>query len=116
MQALLVFLGTMAAVLGGLATWCAVGKARAEVERDRALERGRTIARTVGVIAEARGRTLQALATLTARAPEAGVIEGEALPAFQARRGRVVDEDEVNPRIEWRGDSISVRGTVRVRD
>lgn len=109
-------LGTVAAVLAGLATWCAAGKARAEVERDRALARGRVIARTVGVIAEARGRTLQAIATLTARAPEAGaVIEGEALPPFQARRGRVVDEDEVNPRIEWRGDTISVRGTVRVR-
>lgn len=109
-------LGTVAAVLAGLATWCAAGKARAEGERDRALARGRVIARTVGVIAEARGRTLQAIATLTARAPEAGaVIEGEALPPFRARQGRVVDEDEVNPRIEWRGDSISVRGTVRVR-
>lgn len=96
MQALLVVLGTVAAVLAGLVTWLSAGKARAEVERDRALANGRTIARTVGVIAEARGRTLQALATLTARTPSEPV---ELVTRRWVRRPRVVDEDEVNPRL-----------------
>lgn len=99
MQALLVGFATVAAVLAGLVTWLSAGKARAEVERDRALANGRTIERTVGVIAEARGRTLQAIATLTARTPSEPPGVGEGPPVFRSRRGRVVDEDEVNPRL-----------------
>lgn len=74
MQALLVVLGTVAAVAVGLATWLSVAKVRAERERDRALERGRVIARVVGTVRRATAELL------------------------------------------WSGDSISVRGTVPVRD
>lgn len=91
---LVTVLGTVAAVGVGLATWLSAAKARAEVERDKAIADGRGVA----VLAEARGRTLQALATLTARGPVELPREGGGeLPAFRSMRGAVVDEDEVNP-------------------
>lgn len=67
-------LGTVAAVAVGLSTWLSVAKVRAERERDRALERGRVIARVVGTVRRATSELL------------------------------------------WSGDTISVRGTVPVRD